>query len=625
MRSVIGLPAILATVFAFSGSARAALDSAKDQPYRVHVVLLVGEHRALTPLFRDQLTQTLHDRLRLRLGALAEVHVAHTHPLARAIQSRGLEAVDQWEETSDRQTHFITLDWNQGRYELQHRAYHGWTASADPTVQRQTISDRLQVGEAAARLIEQHFAPGGTVTRADKEIEVTLRAGILDENSGNRSGNGLTQWIKPGSVLAVSRVVKDGDRERATPMPWTLLEVLRGPEAGKVHCRLWRRYEQDDLREQPGVLGYRCQLVPTGRQPVRLRLLDEDSGAPLDGLQVYVSQPGTKKKVELSTDRNGLAVTPEPFSGFALVQVVAGNKVRAQFPVALVDDRAVVCRLKVQPESETLAGLELRRDQWVRRVYEHLRVATERVPELNLLLSKSLEAADAHARRGIEHLDDALDQLGQERDQLAKQAGKHKQVKIDLSEGEQRLAELKTRREELQQFIARVEQVMQDAKSEKTQALAKLLEQARLYEQDAEFDQAIALYEKVLEARPDQDNIKAQLQKLRAAWTPKNERHAKARAFLVQTWPRLDVGSLAEQLKQAEEALTVCREAGDRLTPLRLIHTTPVHVAKLKERLETLRRQNTEDSRNQLKAIANVAEGLRRLHAEALKLAGKDA
>ena len=32
----------------------------------------------------------------------------------------------------------------------------------------------------------------------------------------------------------------------------------------------------------------------------------------------------------------------------------------------------------------------------------------------------------------------------------------------------------------------------------------------------------------------------------------------------------------------------------------------------------------TEDSRNELKAIANVAEGLRRLHAEALKLAGKD-
>jgi tetratricopeptide (TPR) repeat protein len=612
-RIVIKLFGIAVALFASTAFAQTALDPAKDQPYRVQVVLLIGEHRALTPLFRDQLTQAVRDRLRLRFGPLADISVAHTHPLARAIQSRGLEALDESQETSDRQTHFITLDWNRGRYELQHRAQFGWTTSAGPTIQQVSTSDRLQVADLAARLVEQRFAPGGTVTRVGKEIEVALRAGAL--------GNGLEQWVKPGSVLAVSRVVKDGERERATPMPWTLLEVLRGPEGGTVWCRLWRRYEQDDLRAQPGVLGYRCQLLPTGREPVRLRLIDEDTGAPLEGLQVYVSQPGGKKKVELTTNANGLAVTSAPFSDFALVQVAAGNSVRAQFPVPLVDDRPVVCRLKAQPEAESLAGLELRRDQWVRQVYEHLRVATERVPELNLLLSKSLDAASDHARRGLEHLDEALDQLGQERDQLMIQAAKHK---LDLTEGEQRLAELKTRRQELEQFIGRIEQVGREAKSEKTQALAKLLEQARLFEQDAEFEQALSLYEKVLEARPDQDNVKRRLDKLKAAWAPKNERHAKARAFLLQTWPRLDVANLVDQLKQAEEALAVCREAGDRLTPLRLIHVTPVHVAKLKERLETLRRQNTEDSRNQLKAIARVAEGLRRLHAEALKLAGKE-
>jgi hypothetical protein len=44
----------------------------------------------------------------------------------------------------------------------------------------------------------------------------------------------------------------------------------------------------------------------------------------------------------------------------------------------------------------------------------------------------------------------------------------------------------------------------------------------------------------------------------------------------------------------------------------------------LKEQLETLRRQNTEDSRNQIKSIGNVAEGLSRLHAAAQKLAGKE-
>jgi hypothetical protein len=67
--------------------------------------------------------------------------------------------------------------------------------------------------------------------------------------------------------------------------------------------------------------------------------------------------------------------------------------------------------------------------------------------------------------------------------------------------------------------------------------------------------------------------------------------------------------------------LAVCKDAGDRLTPRRLLRANTLHVGRLKDRLEALRRQNTEDSRTQIKLIAQVVEGLRRLHQEATALA----
>ena len=48
-----------------------------------------------------------------------------------------------------------------------------------------------------------------------------------------------------------------------------------------------------------------------------------------------------------------------------------------------------------------------------------------------------------------------------------------------------------------------------------------------------------------------------------------------------------------------------------------------LHAAHLKKHLDTLKRQDSVDSRTQAKAIAQVIEGLRRLHAEATALAGK--
>src|SRR5262249_48529791 len=151
----------------------------------------------------------------------------------------------------------------------------------------------------------------------------------------------LDRWARPGDVFAVSRVTGEGNRRRAAPLPWTLLEVVDAPRDGTSACRVWTRDER--LREGPGILGYRAIRLPTIRGPVRLRVLDEETERPIDGLRIRMWSPNVKPS-EVATNRAGLAVSRDEFGGFALAQIVIGSEKRPVFPVALLDDRPVVCR-----------------------------------------------------------------------------------------------------------------------------------------------------------------------------------------------------------------------------------------------------------------------------------------
>src|ERR1019366_9028735 len=97
--------------------------------------------------------------------------------------------------------------------------------------------------------------------------------------------------------------------------------------------------------------------------------------------------------------------------------------------------------------------------------------------------------------------------------------------------------------------------------------LHKLIERAYLLEKEADFEPALRLYEQVVKASPDQAKIKAHLDQLKKAWALQGERHEKARAFLYQTWPTLDIAGLQKNLDRANESLAACRDAGDKLTP----------------------------------------------------------
>src|ERR1019366_353749 len=99
--------------------------------------------------------------------------------------------------------------------------------------------------------------------------------------------------------------------------------------------------------------------------------------------------------------------------------------------VELIEGRTVVARVKIQTDSESLAPLEVRRDAWVRRVYDNVRMSSERASELAGQLNQSLEAALASGRKSLPLLEAEITYLDREHDQLSRLA-KEKKLAYDL-------------------------------------------------------------------------------------------------------------------------------------------------------------------------------------------------
>src|SRR5206468_3837969 len=114
--------------------------------------LQVAEHRLLTPVFQQQLERELRGLLQLTYGPLARVEVVRVHRLLKDIRARGLQALDDWDELSKVKTHFVLLDFADGRYRLQARQHDGWTGMASPVTRRAEVAEPRLVARTAARL-----------------------------------------------------------------------------------------------------------------------------------------------------------------------------------------------------------------------------------------------------------------------------------------------------------------------------------------------------------------------------------------------------------------------------------------------------------------------------------------
>jgi len=597
-------------LLAFVAAARADLDPETKKPYQLQVVLQVAANRVFTPLFHEQIQRDVQNQLRLSFGDLARIEVTREHPLLSEIESRGLDAaVDSLEGLADQVTHFVLVDYAAGAYQIQTRFHDGATGQTGPFAQRIKVNDRTAVASTVAGLIESSFSPVGTVTGSGKTVTLKLK--------GSELGVPLDRWVKAGNVFAVSRISKESGTQRGERLEWALLEVLDVAD-GSCRCRYWHRYQEDALTESAGTLGYRALRLPTSSGPIKVQLLDDTTLQPLDGVRVRVQTPAGGKPAELLTNRDGLAITREAFPHLALVQVLSGDMVRVVLPVERIEGRTAVARVKLQTDRESLAPLEARHGAWLRRIYENVRMSSERSAELSAQLNQSLEKALKSAQERWPPLEDEIKYLDREQEQLARLA-KEKKLTLNLREGEQRIDELRQQAKALQAFIQRIESIPEN---EKSSGLHKLLERALLLEGEAEFDQAIRLYEQVLQASPEQSKVKTRLDKLKLGWETKGDQHKAARVFIYQTWPTLDVAGVHSQLDEAKKALVVCQANGDKLTPLKLLRVNAVHTVNLTKQMETLKRKDSEDNRNRAKTLLEISQSLLRLHNDAATWVG---
>ncbi|MBI3822161.1 MAG: hypothetical protein HY289_05710 [Planctomycetes bacterium] len=616
---------IMVLLIALTGStARADLDPETKKPYQLQIVLRVGGNRVITPLFQEQLQRDVQNQLKIAFGELARIEVVREHPLLRDIDDKGLTtAVESWDSLSDHTTHFVLLDYADGSYQIQTRFHDGTSGLPGALTQRKQTTDRQNVAATIVQLVETSFSPVGTITAiaaGGKEATLKLQGGEL--------GVSLDRWVKRGHVFAVSKLVGEGGRQRAERIEWALLEVVDGPTAGTCKCRYWRRYEEDALTTAPGTLGFRALHLPTVAAPVKLHLLTETDArpapklTPIKDVDVFAQRGGSGKNEKLTLDRNGLATSAKPFAHFAIVQVLSTDKVRAEFPVEIIAGRTAVARIPAQTGRESLS-LTVQRDAWVNRVYDNIRISTEREHDLARLLNQSLDAALQAARGSLPILEGEVKYLERERNDLERRARDKKQP-CDLGEGEKQLEELRKQAVDLKAFVERIDGVVKtSAGDDRELGLLKLIERAQLLELDADFDAAIRLFDQAVQAAPGRTaKIQAHLDQLKKAWAVKDDEHAKARAFVYQTWPTLDSAGLFKNKDEAKKALAACRAAQDKLTPQKFLRVNIAHTASLKKELETLKRRDTEDNRNRAKALVQVTEILRELHAEASLLAG---
>jgi hypothetical protein len=595
------------------------LDPELDKPYRFQVVLHIAGDRQLTRTFQDQVARELRANLRAALGDLAEVEVVRTHPRLARIEDEGLQnGLNGWREISDTKTHFVFVDFDNNQYVIRARQHDGLTGLPSPLVREARISERQLVSRTATLLVDEDFGVVATLTKkASDEAEVTLKgAGIPGQDLGRR--------VNKRDVFAVSVVTT---AKQGFEVPWTLLQVTREPQNGVCECKVLHRFE-NPLPDGPTIRGYRCLKLATSKAPVRLHFVSEKPGQPLPaGLEVVVSQNGFKgdsADEQLSTEAGGYVQTDKSYENVAFVRVMRGGRAtRVRLPIPIVGDRTVDCRMAHDPTAEPFAELEWRRDRWVRQLYERLELLQLLAKDLKNLSDKaSYTAAREKAVSGLDELKDEIRNLQDEEGAMREAAKELKlEHKLDLADGDRLVQALKTQQDRLAEHIKQIDGVIKDQADPVRQKVQALLHQAKLLEEEADCEQALAKYDEAFNIGvPISEDVKKHVEKLRQDWAPKDDEHREARAFIYKTWPTATTAkAMDEQIGQAQKALQKCIAVGDRYGPRKLVKDTIPHVNQLAQEQEALRAEGSEDNKAKIKLVHDLSEKLTELLKDATK------
>jgi hypothetical protein len=609
-----GPPVLLLLALAAPVSAARAL----QQPYHLHIVLHVAEHRLLTPVFRDRVERELRDSLQEALGELGRVELSRTHPMLQRVLDRGLQhGLENWTTRGDVKTHFVLIDFNGSEYEIKARQHDGTTGLVNPCVRRDRTRDRDFVAKAAALLIAHDFGLLGTIVEppgAQQMAKVELRGGGLASLAG---------WVRKGDVFAL---VPPGS---GRAMSWALLQVEEPPgeEArdGLCTCRFFHRYKLTG-----SLAGARCIKLGTVRAPVRLRWMRQGTDgtlSPLNGEQsitVAVRQYGfsgeEKTLLSQTASEDGTIDTTRfgddgVFKNVAFVTVTAGTipeKDRPRVPIALVNDEPVIVPFAATAATDNLLALRIL--TWQRSVADSLLVQITIFQEIKALSDKPEQRSGvlARAEEGLKRSQTEYESLTSEKTALLEEAarsGKH----LDVTREEKRLRDLKEGEKLLEDFVQKQRKIEAEENNPKTRALRARVEEGKLLEKDLEIDRALEVYKKVLDEGFNDPSLKKYYDELKNDWQPRNEDHRKARRFVYSDWPGYDTSRLKEKLPEARQAFIECKTAKDVYTIRKLFKGCEAHAIQLtKERADLHPELHAEDEK-QAKVLDEVSKELIKL------------
>ncbi len=609
------------TVLACSVPSRAALDPELNQPYRLRVVLGIAEHRLLTKVFRERVERELRDGLQAALGDVAVVEVVRDHPRLKAVERNGLGSLGAWTDVDGVKTHFVLIDYVNGEYEIQSRQHDGLTGLASPVVRRERLpdADRQLVARTAALMVGEDFGPVATVIekQGDDAVTVALKASSLAGQPGHA--------VKKGDVFWLVRMWQGAGGMRGEKVPWALLQVQKDPEHGVCPCAVYNRHPRP-LAESAGVLGYRCLGLSTITAPVRIQLVQVGASlgtTPVDNQQVYVRHQGftgeDNTKIQGTTDSDGYFSTEKAgehglFHNMAFVSVVSGNKpLVPKIPVELVDEHTTVIPVSITADANQ--QLVVRRDLWVSQIYESLLALAGLFKDLEgMLKDKQSQKALERAQAGADGVREDLGRFDQQRQGLVADAHG---ARVELTEGDERLKELREGQKKLDEFVAKLKDRLKEENDPRRREAQDKIARAQLLEDDADYGKALELYKEVLDSGVDVPQVRERYEKLKQEWEPKSDEDRQARAFIYDAWPKAEPLELKAYLTRAEQAYRTCHQAKDVLTLRKLLKVAVEHAGRLKKLYDTLQPDANTEDRDKAQLIAEAAEGLNRLIKEA--------
>lgn len=577
------------------------LDSEPSGPCLWRVVVKTEPHPLLTASFRAKVARDLVAALQPSIGPLGTVEVidlddalaGKADALVQDFAAKGFAALDAPRDLTGVKTHFLRIAVRGGQYHLETRQHDGFTGLASPAVRKQSTRAPELVGRMAGLMIDREFGLAGTLDpAAPNAVEATVRF------RGSKLGP-VDRFVKVGDVFAVSRITRAANRPAPPPArtatgkviapppgseppaaltpavhPFTYLKVLSVAADGSASCAVIRSPKYTATLPN-GPLGYRCMKLSTVQARIAVKLVSGSDGtaaaAPIANVRATESGFSGKDDPKDYLDfRDGLYRSPRPLSNLACITVSLGKTKAERFPVPVLGSEPITLRFELNPEAEARAVYERSAIALMTRASD-ARTAQNAAFEAvgKLIKAKKNKEALARAKGSFEAADSTDKALVEEMEELKKQDIKVPGAAAVFAAIERQLKSLRQNNEALASSVKQLQAAV-DKEGDPTTNVASEVQAGSLNTRislllaSGEIEEALAALDQLATLVPDNAGVKARKEKLEQEWKPKSPEHAKAREYLLKSWPKLaTIGDLKDSLPQLATNVEICKKAGD--------------------------------------------------------------